>query len=1096
MSNNNSEKKGGSRKSISLEGRSSSFNKKQEGNQDSTKGISRQRSKTSLSKQSSGRSNKMITLSSPSMDEDVPDDVSLTLVEHSHENCLDSPLKRSVSLESDSKLEPDFACQVEHVSRDHSVKDLSAQMVTNDSVDGVREHLPPLSLSTPSRDSAADEAPHSSSIALHSTTTPNKKVSEEDHNLPAISPAHFHHSAKSPHSTHQNSPVDARHRSKSMFQAQSNNNTSNSSLQSGYTTATPAQSGQQSPLFTPLDKKLSPSQKFRSFMRNFTLDRDGDDEADGENTEGGGGGGVDADGSIKASSGSSKKAPLTPEEEVKRGNQLKARIARVQEEQAKFRRNQNMRASFASSTKGGVSPFDLTREKTKTIKTVNKGKAPSFNGGSILAGLKKAEFRATLEAGAAAMKVHQKISEDIFNENCHPMARLHKGGSNNVSTHNIDRASLAMAGFYRAPSEHSVLLTGEGYMSDEDWRITNRRDKNRRNLFLQHADKYARASPMQSNQNLEALMEATLKEHSAMFTVSDDCPDKPDVPLSYLQSSNLIANRFGWEAKDYSAPKQENLSRHKSWLTLRGVVQGAGAFTLAAAAAAPLASSGHSSPVDLNKAAAAEVVAAGAPGHSSGNGGGDGCSTATPNSLSLKPPSQVDQTTENISTGSGGGSGSVGGGGAVDKLDDASCACSIEPSLNAPVIVMKETPVHEFVSKLMIANNQRSIVPSEDADDSSSINSSSTHKLKFLISKEVPQTLALVKEESPRKHAGFVDVKPKKLIIAKEDLKSAKMKANTKEFHDRYNGLIFRDYSQPRIWQDTEDLILGKVRPHTNSVLNARSDMRWAGKTLNMYRPWSAAREEDAIDKFLHEQALHRVNSTFSMNNASAKTSPGRAGSPSSGGGNGEFFGASSAPLPRIDSMSIGSSSIGSVGGGSRGGGSRGARHRSVSPSSSITGGTRGTAPAHGTRNRSVSPLGSSSMCDSPPRNPPKVLATTGGGGGDGGDGMKKERQRVRGDSQISSEDDDFQRKHSGQSSSPPRSIHPNSVSGSVTFGNVVINSGKTHHAFVLEEHASDDVDSVLTPHSHAHQHYGSRTGHHTKRTPLLINLVKKLPSA
>jgi len=39
-----------------------------------------------------------------------------------------------------------------------------------------------------------------------------------------------------------------------------------------------------------------------------------------------------------------------------------------------------------------------------------------------------------------------------------------------------------------------------------------------------------------------------------------------------------------------------------------------------------------------------------------------------------------------------------------------------------------------------------------------------------------------------------------------------------------------------------------------DNILHHRSDMRWAGKTLNMFRPWSSERKEVIVDKLLHQQ--------------------------------------------------------------------------------------------------------------------------------------------------------------------------------------------------------------------------------------------------
>jgi hypothetical protein len=242
--------------------------------------------------------------------------------------------------------------------------------------------------------------------------------------------------------------ADGKHRSKSMMVSSTTNSSSSLSVE-------------------PADKKQSPSEKFRSFMKSFAPSRSlegvGEDEL----------GDFSADGvSIKGSSSSRK---LTPEEEAKRASDLKLRIARVQEEQNKFRMSQkkNLRSSFAAASPTSFREqinANKEKEKLKKLKAVNKnGTAQSFNTFSILAGLKKTEFRATMEVGASFIKHTTRLSEDQFNENSIPITH----GQNHLEHHP-----------HRDTVEHprTVTFHGEGYMSDEDWRITNKSLKNKRQM--------------------------------------------------------------------------------------------------------------------------------------------------------------------------------------------------------------------------------------------------------------------------------------------------------------------------------------------------------------------------------------------------------------------------------------------------------------------------------------------------------------------------------------------------------------------------------------------------------------------------------------
>lgn len=419
-----------------------------------------------------------------------------------------------------------------------------------------------------------------------------------------------------------------------------------------------------------------------------------------------------------------------------------------------------------------------------------------------------------------------------------------------------------------------------------------------------------------SQQNLEEFIQQALKEQAALRALTSDCPDAPDVPLAYLQSSSLIEKRFGWAVKDHSVAKPVPV-RHKSWQVLRSVVAGAGAFNfLAAAAASPVPGD------DTQRVGSPDTARTG----------------RTPSPSHPRP--------------------------------------ALDPAPDAPVIVIEATPVTELVAKLKEKETlHRSSLASLSEDEVSlgasasvgSIGTTTRTKLPaFHISKAIPRKLSperaptLPKDAHPVEHpvAPLAKLtKPAKPVVAKEDTNTAMMKSHSKEFQNRYNGLLFRDSSRHLIWQDTEDMILGTQRHHKNAALTIRSDVRWAGKTMNMFRPWSAARQEDVIDQLMYRQASSgsllssnsrpgsRPGSRANSADHSPSTSPQRGG-----------------PLPRIESMGYGygygsgygsnSPGGGSVGGDSRyergGSRGRGTRHRasdadSVSLSGSLSGSVTGS---------------------------------------------------------------------------------------------------------------------------------------------------------
>jgi hypothetical protein len=80
------------------------------------------------------------------------------------------------------------------------------------------------------------------------------------------------------------------------------------------------------------------------------------------------------------------------------------------------------------------------------------------------------------------------------------------------------------------------------------------------------------------------------------------------------------------------------------------------------------------------------------------------------------------------------------------------------------------------------------------------------------------------------------------------------LRLDDKKFASNYSGLIYHDPNRVRTWKGVSDLLspppLLSSHSHSPSsadpvearLKTARTDMRWAGKTLNSYRPWSPER--------------------------------------------------------------------------------------------------------------------------------------------------------------------------------------------------------------------------------------------------------------
>lgn len=275
-------------------------------------------------------------------------------------------------------------------------------------------------------------------------------------------------------------------------------------------------------------------------------------------------------------------------------------------------------------------------------------------------------------------------------------------------------------------------------------------------------------------------------------------------------------------------------------------------------------------------------------------------------------------------------------------------------------------------------------------------------------------------------------------------------------------------------------MIKGTVRPRKNDLLLSRGDMRWAGKTLNMFRPWSAARETDVMDHFRLQRDNTAKSGSLSVGKAGSTPgsplgrTPGSPLLPSIADGGppqsptDRFFGS------HASRMSHGGGSVtGSV--------SPSSRHKnggSSSPVSSVRGGSSHASVGHvaghprphttHAHTRSHAPIHAPQMSrahahahTSPHKHPPRHTSPGGGG-------------CVSGGSSITS---------AGHS----LAVHtaPTSIPSAVTFA-----AHPSVHGYGAPHIDQSDNASAFTMNSNL----GSRSSTHSRRPPLLINIVRPLP--
>ena len=262
---------------------------------------------------------------------------------------------------------------------------------------------------------------------------------------------------------------------------------------------------------------------------------------------------------------------------------LKARIAKVHEEQRKFRSSEKLKA--IKHLRESVTFKDSVKEEKmlKRKKSNRGGAVLGYNTFSIRAGLRKRDYRETIEESGAIQRLQnqRRIMDEL-----------------SVNSNIIGSAfSLVEAAekerLYNEECEKNVTVKGEGYMSEDDWRITSiesnkkpfaasSREPSTRKLLQIQKNTVAAHSQL----NLEQFIETTLREQTTKRVNISDSDKTAHVSLSFLQSANLIEKRFGWEAKDHSLAAPVGPARYKSWRAIRAAVHSTGTFNMIAAAAA------------------------------------------------------------------------------------------------------------------------------------------------------------------------------------------------------------------------------------------------------------------------------------------------------------------------------------------------------------------------------------------------------------------------------------------------------------------------------------------------------------------------------
>jgi hypothetical protein len=111
-------------------------------------------------------------------------------------------------------------------------------------------------------------------------------------------------------------------------------------------------------------------------------------------------------------------------------------------------------------------------------------------------------------------------------------------------------------------------------------------------------------------------------------------------------------------------------------------------------------------------------------------------------------------------------------------------------------------------------------------------------------------------------------------VVEKKQAEGLTLRLKEKQISGSYSGLIYHDPSRQATWRGVSDLIAPapyvKHKSEAEEAETARmaqiTDMRWAGKTLNSYRPWSPVRRPPQLN-------LSAVDTTLGQSTSTARSS-------------------------------------------------------------------------------------------------------------------------------------------------------------------------------------------------------------------------------
>lgn len=467
------------------------------------------------------------------------------------------------------------------------------------------------------------------------------------------------------------------------------------------------------------------------------------------------------------------------------------------------------------------------------------GKCEGYSFSSIKAGLKRQDFLDTINCSPAnAVKVEQPGHlADIVKK---LLVAAHPNGASAEGTpHSGPPPTAGIPVAESVDSYEDEFGSGsnkpiDGHMNEDDWQLA--RSRKMKPLRMRGSNRIS------AKMNLDSFIDSALSEQL------QEKPDTAaDVSLTDLQSPKLIESRFGWaKVRRAVATGSSKVSPVKvpSSLSL-ATAPSADSYSDFSAKNSPMGVGSHSS--DVTPRPRRSHFGFDSPTGDSGNASHEASPRKQSHQVHVNAHvslSPIDTHLQN----------------SVDSVPSVATtrtplsfqvpesvthirpkSAIIIPSRNSHSIL---TPVNEFVA----------VVRQEIARPKSSQAATKSMKSQRITQPERPKTATFrVTDTATVNQLAERDMieamKNLHQTLAGEELidKAARMKKEALIF-ENYRGLIYRDPSRANTWQGVDELLSPAPYLHQSTdeellederSLIPRTDMRWAGKTLNSYRPWS-----------------------------------------------------------------------------------------------------------------------------------------------------------------------------------------------------------------------------------------------------------------